>query len=282
MVQTRRTRRSPRSRRPPKGVGQSARAATRRPVAHKQGQNIASPGPGRSYPRGSHGARRHLTGLRTTREPPAEPIDARDPSGVLRTIAIDGSPLDLSHSNPFFQSLGTNGRSCSSCHVASSAWTITPVEVQQRFAATNGLDPIFRTVDGSNSPDAKVSTVQDRRTAFSMLLTKGRDPHRLGHPGRRGIRAGARRRPLQFRDCLRALALPASSSRDKPPVPHRRHVGRTRVVYSHGHDPNRVGCDARSGRRGPVERPEAPGQRRDPDARAGGRPADRRAGASDR
>jgi cytochrome c peroxidase len=100
-------------------------------------------------------------------------IDTRDPSGVLRTITIDSNPLDLTPSNPFFQSLGTNGRSCSSCHVASSAWTITPVEVERRFAATSGLDPIFRTNDGSNSPNADVSTVQARAKAFSMLLTKG-------------------------------------------------------------------------------------------------------------
>ncbi len=90
---------------------------------------------------------------------------------MLRTIAVDGNPLDFS--NPFFQSLGTNGRSCSSCHVASSAWTITPAELQQRFSTTNGLDPIFRTVDGSNSPYADVSTVKARRKAFSMLLDKG-------------------------------------------------------------------------------------------------------------
>ena len=98
-------------------------------------------------------------------------LDTRNPSGVLRTITIDGNPLDLS--NPFFQSLGTNGRSCVSCHVASSAWTITPSEVQPRFHATDGLDPIFRTVDGSNSPKADVSTVKARRKAFSMLLNKG-------------------------------------------------------------------------------------------------------------
>jgi cytochrome c peroxidase len=90
---------------------------------------------------------------------------------VLRTITLDGNPLD--QSNPFFQSLGTNGRSCSSCHVASSAWTITPVEVQSRFDTTDGLDPIFRTVDGSNSPNADVSTVTARRKAYSMLLNKG-------------------------------------------------------------------------------------------------------------
>jgi hypothetical protein len=97
-------------------------------------------------------------------------LDTWDPSGVLRTITLDGSDLDLS--NPFFQSLGTNGRSCASCHVASTGWTISPPEVQRRFDATRGLDPIFRTVDGSNSPKADVATVQARRQAYSMLLNK--------------------------------------------------------------------------------------------------------------
>ena len=46
-------------------------------------------------------------------------IDTRNRLGVLRTITLDGNPLDTS--NPFFQSLGTNGRSCFSYHVASSA-----------------------------------------------------------------------------------------------------------------------------------------------------------------
>ena len=98
-------------------------------------------------------------------------IDTPNAFGTLRTITIDGNPLD--HTNPFFQSLGTNGRSCSSCHVASSAWTITPTELQQRFQSTAGLDPIFRTNDGSNSPNANVSTVNTRRKAYSMLLNKG-------------------------------------------------------------------------------------------------------------
>jgi cytochrome c peroxidase len=36
-----------------------------------------------------------------------------------------------------------------------------------------GTDPIFRTNDGSNSPNADVSTVESRRSAYSMLLSKG-------------------------------------------------------------------------------------------------------------
>jgi cytochrome c peroxidase len=98
-------------------------------------------------------------------------LDTPDRFGVLRTITLDGSPLDPS--NPFFQSLGSNGRSCASCHVASSAWTITPHELRARFRATDGLDPIFRTVDGANSPLADASTVKARRRAYSMLLDRG-------------------------------------------------------------------------------------------------------------
>jgi hypothetical protein len=74
---------------------------------------------------------------------------------------------------PFFQELGTNGRTCFSCHQLDQGWSITPAGVQARFNATNGTDPIFRTNDGSNSPNANVSTLDARRAAYSMLLTKG-------------------------------------------------------------------------------------------------------------
>ncbi len=80
---------------------------------------------------------------------------------------------DPGTNTPFFQSLGTNGRTCGTCHVASEGWTITPAGMQARFNATNGMDPAFRTNDGSNSPNADTSTLEARRTAYSMLLTKG-------------------------------------------------------------------------------------------------------------
>jgi hypothetical protein len=92
-----------------------------------------------------------------------------NPTGMAATFSTQGA-IDLT--NPFFASLGTNGRSCGSCHVASAAWTITPPEVKARFDATAGTDPIFRTNDGSNSPHADVSSVDARRAAFSMLLDK--------------------------------------------------------------------------------------------------------------
>ena len=90
-------------------------------------------------------------------------------SGVLSTVGTNGADAE----NPFFQELGTNGRSCETCHRPAQAWTITPAELQDRFESTNGLDPIFRPNDGSNCEGADVSTVRTRREAFGLLLAKG-------------------------------------------------------------------------------------------------------------
>lgn len=100
-------------------------------------------------------------------------------SGFAATFSTAGV---IDQTGPFFQSLGSNGRSCSSCHEAAAGWTITPRSVQQRFARSAGTDPIFRTVDGSNSPLADVSTVHARRRAYSMLLNKGLIRVGLGIP----------------------------------------------------------------------------------------------------
>jgi cytochrome c peroxidase len=91
-------------------------------------------------------------------------------TGIAATYSTVGK-IDLQ--GPFFQSLGTNGRACVSCHQPSIGWTVTPENIQARFEATGGTDPIFHTNDGSNSPDADVSTVESRRSAYSMLLSKG-------------------------------------------------------------------------------------------------------------
>ena len=97
-------------------------------------------------------------------------VPFHNPSGFAATFSTAGS-VDLD--NPFFQSLGTNGRSCGTCHQPGDGWTVTPEHVRARFDLTDGMDPIFRTNDGSNSPNVDVSTVDARRSAYSMLLGKG-------------------------------------------------------------------------------------------------------------
>lgn len=99
-------------------------------------------------------------------------VTVENRSGAARTINVSGGPV-VDPGNPFFQSLGTNGRSCATCHDARANMTVTPALLRARFTATGGTDPIFRTVDGSNSPLADVSTVAARRAAYSMLLSRG-------------------------------------------------------------------------------------------------------------
>jgi cytochrome c peroxidase len=93
-------------------------------------------------------------------------------SGLLETYNVNHRPISLT--GAFFQSLGTNGRSCSSCHRPAEGWGISAEEVQLRFLLTQGLDPIFRTNDGSNCDEnIDTSTVQGRRKAYSLLLSRG-------------------------------------------------------------------------------------------------------------
>lgn len=98
------------------------------------------------------------------------PLFTLDRSGILSTYSRSG-PIDTT--NPFFQNLGTNGRTCFSCHQPTDGWTVTPRHLRDRFRASYGTDPIFRPVDGANCPSADVSTEDAREAAYSLLLSKG-------------------------------------------------------------------------------------------------------------
>jgi hypothetical protein len=89
-----------------------------------------------------------------------------DPTGVIQTYSTLG-PVDTR--GAFFQSLGTNGRTCATCHVADQAMGISAAGVQARFLATRGKDPLFAPVDGANCPSAR----QGDARGHSLLLQSG-------------------------------------------------------------------------------------------------------------
>lgn len=91
---------------------------------------------------------------------------ALDPTGIVGVVNING-PTDTT--GPFFQSLGTNGRSCSSCHIASEAMGLSAAGARARFAATGGADPLFASVDGANCPSFQGSDA----ASHSLLLESG-------------------------------------------------------------------------------------------------------------
>lgn len=95
-----------------------------------------------------------------------------NPNGASQTYSANGGGIDLT--GPFFQSMGTNGRSCGTCHEPSDGMSVSAADVSLRFDLTQGTDPIFRTVDGSNCDhNIDVSSFQGRKSAYSLLRTRG-------------------------------------------------------------------------------------------------------------
>jgi cytochrome c peroxidase len=86
--------------------------------------------------------------------------------GTAATYDVHG-PIDTS--NPFFQKLGTNGRSCASCHLPSSAFGLGVRDVRARFLLTQGRDPLFAAVDGANCP----GDAPGDPASHSLLLDNG-------------------------------------------------------------------------------------------------------------
>jgi cytochrome c peroxidase len=87
-------------------------------------------------------------------------------AGQLGTVSSTGM---IDRGNAFFQDLGTNGRSCGSCHLQASAFGLSAEAAQAVFAATGGRDPLFAPVDGANCPSV---TADDGAAGHSLLLNQ--------------------------------------------------------------------------------------------------------------
>jgi len=71
--------------------------------------------------------------------------------------------------HPFFEPLGVNGRACVTCHQPSNAMSVSTSSVQTRWTETQGKDPLFAAIDGSNCPDLP----RGARSSHSLLLDRG-------------------------------------------------------------------------------------------------------------
>ena len=111
-----------------------------------------------------------MTTIATAQSGIPTPLVLPDATGQVTSYATSGS---IDTNNPFFKNLGTNGRTCSSCHRPENSWTITPTSLVTRFNATNGLDPVFNAFDGTNCQTSDQSTLTARQQASSLLLKKG-------------------------------------------------------------------------------------------------------------
>ena len=111
----------------------------------------------------------------TTRVQPTPPVILQlqvdgDSSGTIATFQPNGSTPTAS--NAFFQNLGSNGRTCFTCHQPQDGWSLSAQDAQARFNS-DPTDPLFRRVDGATCPSADVSTLAAQRAAYSLLTNKG-------------------------------------------------------------------------------------------------------------
>lgn len=86
-------------------------------------------------------------------------------AGLSAVFSTTGS-IDLT--NEFNTPQGSNNRSCATCHVVATGWSITPLVSNVLFLATDGTHPLYNVID-ANRPDADVSTVEARWANYSML-----------------------------------------------------------------------------------------------------------------
>jgi hypothetical protein len=93
-----------------------------------------------------------------------------DPSGSIASYQPAGPTV--TSTNPFFQNLGTNGRTCFTCHEPQDGWGLSAQHAQDRFAK-DPADPLFRLVDGATCPSDDVSSLEAMRKAYSLVLSKG-------------------------------------------------------------------------------------------------------------
>jgi cytochrome c peroxidase len=91
----------------------------------------------------------------------------RNSFGIAESFHTTGT---IDFTNPMFLPLGTNARSCATCHAPDMGWTLTATGVARLFRQSDGLDPLFMPHDEGSRPDADLSTEAGRRAAFGPTL----------------------------------------------------------------------------------------------------------------
>jgi cytochrome c peroxidase len=89
-----------------------------------------------------------------------------DATGNVATYTTAGL---IDESSPFFQSFGSNTRTCATCHQAAQGMSITPAAAATLFTSTDGTDPLFDAIDGANYPTAPTGDL----ASHSLLLNNG-------------------------------------------------------------------------------------------------------------
>jgi cytochrome c peroxidase len=96
-------------------------------------------------------------------------LSAVNSAGFAETVHTSGA---IDRSNPFFQPLGTNPRTCETCHSSAQGWTLTSSAATVSFLQSQGLAPLFELQDAGSRPDADISTLDARRATFGSTTVQ--------------------------------------------------------------------------------------------------------------
>lgn len=94
-----------------------------------------------------------------------------DPTGTISTFQPNGAIP--TQGNAFFTSIGSNGRSCLTCHQIADGWGLSAAHAQALFTQSGGADPLFRAIDGAVCPTDSVGTNLQQQQAYRLLLSQG-------------------------------------------------------------------------------------------------------------
>ena len=92
-------------------------------------------------------------------------------AGVGDSLHLSGA---IDRTNPFFLPVGTNARTCETCHAPGQGWTISSRAVGLQFLLSAGTAPLFMTHDAGSRAGADLSSLSARWQAFgSTLVARG-------------------------------------------------------------------------------------------------------------
>ncbi|HTB56580.1 MAG TPA: hypothetical protein VLC06_01840 [Polyangia bacterium] len=96
---------------------------------------------------------------------------ALDSAGIAATVTTTGT---IDRTSSFFQPLGTNPRTCETCHGSGQGWSLTALGATILFVQSEGLAPLFLPHDEGARPDGNLSTEISRLVDFGpTTLARG-------------------------------------------------------------------------------------------------------------
>ncbi len=101
------------------------------------------------------------------------PLSFQNATGTFTSYQPNGATT--TSNNGFFSPLGSNGRTCLTCHQPQDGWALTPQSVVATYNLTHGNTPLFQAIDSAGCPsDPRATSTNPMAFALShaQVLTK--------------------------------------------------------------------------------------------------------------